>query len=340
MLSVRVPILFALSFLCLACTPEEDLPQTSINDDSSDIRHFNDSTPAAEAPFDPVAAGWRHGELHVQLSITQQGGGETSTPEQGGTRTVVSWNFALKAQAEQAVWVPQDLANVLPDYHAAQLPRHLFKDSVFMAVEPDTALTFSGTATYHKDLVIHTPNANDFTSMTDRVDAAGVLTDLRLDAIHPSIYGAGFESRLSLGFSLKGKRLLSSVGAGGSGHRSEEPCCEAGSLDMHLFPQPDPAILPRLTVDPGDPIPAPVIEQQMRMEQDMLAVITQLAATDALRVNLHPGLSHEASRDRLLLHYNLSGRRLPALVDVLDLAAAPATQNSLQLTIELRAMTF
>jgi hypothetical protein len=42
----------------------------------------------------------------------------------------------------------------------------------------------------------------------------------------------------------------------------------------------------------------------------------------------------------LLLRYNLSGRPLPALVDALDLAAAPPALNNLQLSIELKAMTF
>lgn len=88
--------------------------------------------------------------------------------------------------------------------------------------------TISGTAEYHKQQVIHTPKAADFTSLTEQVDASGQVSRFTLDAINPSRYGRGFETRLDLGFDLKGKRLLSSVGAAGSGQAKNPVVIPAG----------------------------------------------------------------------------------------------------------------
>lgn len=337
---IRSLILLVLSILCLACTPGDDAADTTRS--GVNPREFTDEFDGATEPpdnvFDPRTRGWRYGEVRVQLAIAQQGNADTQSAEQGGTHTALSWRFNLVAQSEQAVWVPQDLTTLLPDYDAPILLRSRFEDVVFQPYSDSAAPTISGMVEYHKQQLILTPKAADFTSLTEQLDAGGPVTHLALGAILPSRYGRGFETRLELTFDLKGKRLLSSVGAAGSGHRSEEPCCDSGSLQLQLYPAPDASILPRLHDDAHDAVPTRVIEQQRRIEQDILALLEQLTTTETPRMNLHPGLQYQASKDSLVLQYQLSGARLPALVDLLDLAMAAPAQNTLQLTIDIRAL--
>jgi hypothetical protein len=337
---LRSLLLIALGILCLACTPEEDVATTSVP--AANGQEFAAEFDATAEPpannLNPGTRGWRYGEVRVQLSIVQQGSAEVQSAEQGGTRTVLSWRFSLVAQSEQAVWLPQDLTTLLPDYDAPILPRDLLEEVVFEPYSDNAEPTISGTAEYHKQQVIHTPKAADFTSLTEQVDASGQVSRFTLGAINPSRYGRGFETRLDLGFDLKGKRLLSSVGAAGSGHRSEEPCCDPGGLMLQLYPQPDADILPRLRHTEHDAVPVAVIEQQRRIEQDMLALLRELAGNETPRANLHPGLHHRVSKDSLVLQYQVSGARLPALVDLLDVAVAPPSQNELKLTIDIRAL--
>lgn len=351
---VRGFLLLMLATALLACSPEDESSPASwpsaaadnAADDYNDSAdhyddnadHYDDSADNSPDLLDTLRAqGWRPGRISVSLEVEQQGSAETHSAGQGGTRTVVDWRFTLNASLDRPAWVPPDLASVLPDYTHATLPRNTFEDIVFYIPDNAPAPRVSGVVSYHKNQVIHTPNANDFASMTELVDASGAITRLQLDDIKPSRYGQGFETGLQLMYSPRGKRLISSVGARGSSHRSEEPCCENGELQLRLFPQPDTTVLPRLTDDNDAAMPEVWLNQRRQLEADMLAALVELIGTDNPRLHLHPGMTSRVTADELQLDYTVSGARLPPLGEPLDFAVAPPEHNRLKLVITVTA---
>lgn len=299
-----------------ACSPTDDSQASadyaSENDTYTD-EGLDDSAESLE--------GWRKGTMTVSVSVHQAGEAEEQSTASGGTRAFISWQFTLEAQQTFAVEVVPDLSILLPATNDAEELRAAFDSSPVSWDELELLPTPSGKVTYAKQFTVGTPNANDFTSVSETVNGVGSISALSIRNLKPSMYGNGYELDLHLDYSLLLNSVNTSKPVNGETIRAESSHDISELIHLSLFPAPDINTFNGYPFDEHHELPPELRNEERKNKMNLFSALEQVAAGAQPLGQLRPGMSWQATPDQLKLSYSApTDMQLPMFGDITGLA--------------------
>ncbi|VUD64285.1 hypothetical protein TDB9533_03282 [Thalassocella blandensis] len=323
-------ILSVLTFTGCGESPQDD---TDYADDAA-YQDSYDEGYDDEAP-NPSEDGWRKGMLQVQFTLKQGASfvNEEVNPQTGGVKkkTKINWHYELQASAEQNVWVMEDLSIIMPDGSEETRFEFLSSSPYFSEEEPKV----SGTLAYQLHHSVDSPLAVDYISMEKDITGEAKVEKLDVEQLVPSLFGAGYELDMVLGFEYTQKGQTVFVSKNGTKSTLDESGGDWLNHKFIFYPVPNEDGLndyPYLFEyeDAGQ-------ETRDAVTQHKLETLNNLKNIAAGNVDFimqqHVGAVTEQSKDRLTMTYTFEGKKLlPFLPNIDSLGATP---DSNELTIQL-----
>lgn len=319
--------------LLSACSPSEE------NEADYAEEQWEDEDLAEGDPYlqDKLNEGWRYGTLRVDFELHQQGENTVEQPAtnlQGPSTTHIKWHTRITATREQRVLIQPDLSLPVPSDPDEAL--HLLESKPFYVSD-------SLGSPHHQSDVSHTlswhhlePESNQMIEGTRQATEQGIVTDLIVEKLNPSLYGPGWEAMLSVTTETNRTSNFTSIPPNnGEPVTINETFEKSEHYPFLLFPTPNTHGLNDYPyLDPN--MPASVNESITSAHLDTLAMLQQLNEAPALST-MRIGLESQASKDQLTLNYSYSGDKQVPFWAGLDGLVAKPSANTLNIVIRLTA---
>ena len=339
LLAVRLLTFGACLFFC-ACSPSPHPENGPIAEDTSQVGDGGGTPETPDQDQQMIKDGWRRGTLTLRIDINQKGAEHTLTPGDslhGPSETKTEWETTVNAVREQDVLVAPDLTVIVPDTTDVDELRSAYKSAPYFVSDAAPAARISGSLVSRSRWSYNYPAADDFISITRAFDETGVIEDLNITRINPSIFGAGYDAfvEFTVGFSSRSVETMVPKG-GGPPVVKNENAERAESLRLMLHPVPNPDQLNNFPYDDSE-LPDALKGVQKKRDLEMLATLKNIAAdVFPVQTELRAGMLTQATKDELVLSYEYAGaKQVPFFMGPEALGTKPEP-NSLRVKVVVK----
>jgi hypothetical protein len=324
--STSIYILFFTSLISItACSPSEKDKKDGEQTDTSINQYETDTQETIPEEEMTAPDGWRKGKLRIQIDIQQAGG--VFPPKDGVTS---EWTSKIHLVSEADVMLAEDLR---PYVTEGPLPNtQALEYEPFYLIDPNVETIKSSEVDYKASWAVNTSEIKN----TIHGTLKGVVDRVYLQALHPSLYGPGYEASIVFNVTgqLKKEDVIFTEGQPITNNIDEK---KSEEVSYHLHPVPNAEKLNNYDYVP-EGIDESLKQSLIQQKLDTLSLLNQ-TYKDSLPVQgpIRAGTKSEATQNKLTLTYEYNGDKEVSHAAMIGVNVGMATTSKTKITIELTA---